>query len=432
MMVFDHTEPAYWDKEDLKKEMFRVFDICNGCRLCDNLCPSFNKLFRRIEEEDDRLTAGKSLDNPVTFLTDHDYEEVTDLCYQCKLCYPKCPYTPPHDYLLDFPRLLTRAQAIRVKENGISFRDKLLSNPDRAGSIGSKFPALMNWLNSNKLSRVLMEKTVRIHREKMLPKYHGETFEAWFERWRRSNPAPEQPAAKVAFYTTCLVHFNNPDIGKDAVRVLHHNKVEVAPGYKTCCGMPSFGIGDLEEATKKADANLAYLLPLVEAGYDIVIPSPSCSLMVRQEYPLLAGDRDAARKVAEHTYDLMEYLKKLGDEGKLSKEFDGEFGEITYHLPCHLKAQNIGYKSRDVLRMLPGARVEMIEQCSGHDGQWSMKKEYFSLSLHAGRKLFRKLEKKKSAATVSDCAFAQMHIAQATGQESEHPVSLLARAYKLK
>ncbi|NOY06704.1 MAG: 4Fe-4S dicluster domain-containing protein, partial [Chlorobi bacterium] len=156
MMVFDHTEPVYWDKEDLKKEMFRVFDICNGCRLCDNLCPSFNKLFRRIEEEDDRLTAVKSLDNPVAFLTDRDYEEVTDLCYQCKLCYPKCPYTPPHDYLLDFPRLLTRAQAIRVREKGISFRDKLLSDPDRAGSIGSKFPRLMNWLNSNALSRAIM------------------------------------------------------------------------------------------------------------------------------------------------------------------------------------------------------------------------------------------------------------------------------------
>lgn len=431
MMTFDPTLPVFWDEADLKKEMLRIFDVCHGCRLCDKLCPSFDLLFRRIDREDDLLTAAKSLENSVEKLRDDDHRKISDLCYQCKLCYSKCPYVPPHQYELDFPRLLLREQAIHAKTNGLSFRDKLLADPDRAGKIGSTFPALMNRANANSLSRMIMEKTVGIHHQKKMPTYYGETFEDWFAKWKLKQSKKENPAGRVAFFSTCLVNFNNPQIGKAAIKVFDYNNIEIVSCMKSCCGIPNISIGDIDTAKQKADLNIETLHALIEDGFEIVIPSPSCSLMVRQEYTRIASDKTKATIVAGHSYDLCEYLMKLHKERKLKMDFKHEGGDIVYHLPCHLKAQNIGYKSRDVLQLIPGTKVEMVQQCSGHDGQFAMKKEYYQISLDVGKKLFDRINKSGSIAVVSDCAFAHLHIDEGTGKPSLHPIEVLAKAYGL-
>jgi Fe-S oxidoreductase len=431
MMTFDPATPVFWDKADLQSEMTRIFEICQGCRLCDKMCPSFDVLFRRLDAIDDELTAQKKNESPVAHLVDKDFRTVSDLCYQCKLCYPKCPYTPPHDYLLDFPRLLLREQAVHKKEVGISFGDRMLGNPDRAGAIGTAFPALMNWANNNGLLRAAMEATVGIHRDKTLPAYHGEPFEQWFASWKAKRGTVPNPVAKVAIYATCLVNYHNPRIGKALVKVLDHCDVEIVSCQKICCGMPNVSTGDLREAIRKTNANVETLGAFIDQGYDIVIPSPSCSLNIRQDYEHIGTDKERAKAVAARSYDAAEYLMKLHAEGLLKSDFSGDAGEVTYHLPCHLKVQNIGFKSRDLLKLLPGATVTMVQQCSGHDGQWSMKKDYYELSLKAGKKLFDGVKKQPDASVVSDCAFAHLHIEEGTGKTSRHPVELLCDAYGL-
>jgi len=314
MMVFDPHDPKYWDAEDLQKEFTRVIDICNGCRLCDGLCPPFTDVFDRIDQEDDKQTSmGQGHENPVLQLTQKDYDHVVDYCYQCKLCFPKCPYTPPHEYMLDFPRLLLRADAIKVKERGKSFkakvRDQITGDTDRLGKIGSALPGIMNWAGENKLSRIMMEKTVGIHRDKKLPKYFDETFREWIDE--RETPKPTQPVDKVALFFTCQVNNNKPWIGKQYVEILEKNNIMVIAPEQECCGMPELGTGNVDWVVETADRNIKRLLPLVNEGFKLIAMSPSCSLMIRQEYLHYGTNKEAAQKIQEATLDPIEYLMQI-------------------------------------------------------------------------------------------------------------------------
>lgn len=433
MVVINPSNPLFWNHEDAAAEMTRVFDICNGCRLCDNLCPSFNDLFDRIETIDDEQTrTGRQHDNPALALTEADSDHVTDVCYQCKICYVKCPYTPPHEYALDFPRLLLRWQAIRTKERGSSMlQDVALGNTKLVGEIGSTFPTVMNWANTNSLSRIAMEKTVGIHRDKKLPTYHAQTFEEWYARHasKRSASDATPTNGKVALFYTCSVNYNTPDVGKACVAVLEHNNVEVIVPKQVCCGMPQLGTGDYTATRHAVDANIALLTPYVDKGYTIVTPGPSCGYMMRQEYQHLATDTGAAQRIAAATMDICEYLMKLHQQKKLATDFKTVDTKISYHLPCHLKAQNIGFKSRDLLKLIPGVTVEMVQQCSGHDGSWSMKQQYYEISLQVGKKLFDKIIKEEAPQVASDCVLAHLHIAEGTGKDAQHPIEIVRAAY---
>ena len=432
-MVFDPHDPAYWDRQDAQKEFTRILDVCNGCRLCDGLCPPFNDLFDKIDEIDDRQTAaGIGQENPVLQLAAPDYKKVVDYCYQCKLCYPKCPYTPPHEYQLDFPRLLLRQQAIEVKEDGKSvkekFRDAFLGDADRTGAIGSAVPGLMNWANHNPTVRSLMEATIGIHHDKKLPTYYGDTFRDWMDN--RPKVTIAEPIDKVALFFTCMVNNNKPWIGKQYVEMLEANGVLVVAPEQECCGMPELGTGNVAKTTATADRNVARLLPIVNQGYKIIAMSPSCSLMLRDEYALYATDKVAAKLIEGAIMDPCEYLMHLNRKKLLKLEFPVSVGkEISYHLPCHLKFQNIGYPSRELLKLLPETQVTMIQQCSGHDGSWSMKKEYYEISLQVGKKLFTAIEKQQpNALVVSDCVLAHLHIEQGTHTEPLHPIEVLYKA----
>ena len=417
-MAFDFNAKDFYETESYAKETARIFDICNGCRLCFNLCPSFDVLFKRIDE----------LDGEMNQLTDEDTKKVVDLCYDCKLCFPKCPYTPPHSYMLDFPRHMLRGKAIEAKKSGVTLQDQMLSRTDLLGTVSTKAAPIVNWTLESKLFRILMEKTIGIHRDRNLPKYTSQTFTSWYKKHRKPE-TPNTDSPKVVFFHTCSVNYNDTDTGKAAIQVLEKNGVHVEVPPQKCCGMPYLDGGDIDNAKKHAAYNLRQLAGYVKHGYDVVSPGPSCSYLMKQEYPMLSDDTDA-KLVASHTFDMMEYLAKLNKEGKLSKEFKNPQGKITYHLPCHLKAQNIGFKSRDVLQFIPDTEVDVVAKCSGHDGTWSLKKENFKMSLEVGEPLFEKF--RDGGAAASDCPLAQLQIEKGSGAKPRHPIQILRDAYGME
>jgi glycerol-3-phosphate dehydrogenase subunit C len=417
-MTLDIRSPDFWKLDNVDQELRRVYDICSGCRRCLPLCPSFKVLFGRLDVD--------QVDGDVEKLPAADVKEVVDLCYQCKLCFNHCPYTPPHRWQVDFPRLMLRARSAQARASGVTREDRLLGNTKLVGKLGGLTAPVSNWMSELSVHRAFMERVVGIHRKRKLPAFHRETFSRWFDRTHRPLADPQ---ARVALFATCSVEYNEPATGRAAVAVLGHNRVDVSLPAQRCCGMPYLDGGAVKEAKALIADNVRTLAAAVRAGRDIVVPGPTCSYMLKQEYPWLDASEDA-RLVAGHTRDLFEYLAGLHAAGQLDTHFPHPPGKIAYQLPCHLKAQNMGTRSADVLR-LTGAPVETIERCSAVDGTWGMKTEYFELSMKVAEPLFRDIGTVRSERIATDCPLAALQINQGTGRTAQHPIQLLADAYGL-
>ncbi len=423
--AYDPTDPRYFDEKDVRSEIERIFGLCADCRMCVKFCGSFPTMFDAI---DSYCTEEKYAEVDTKKLKTEDVNKVVDACFQCKLCYIKCPYTPgDHDWAIDFPRLMVRAKAQQVKHQGVSLGDKVLGNPDLAGRIGTLASPLANWANESRIHRQLMQSLLGIHKDKKLPPFASKTFASQFAPRRR---APQgEPAAKIAFYSTCYVNYNQPEIGLDTLDVMAHNNVDVAFAYEDCCGMPLWHNGDMAAAIDGAKRNVAKLLRFVDEGRTIIATNPTCSQMIRVEYPRMLGT-DEAKKVAAQTMDPMEFLARLAAAGKLKKDFKTGAGNVNYHMPCHLRAQNIGYKTRDVLALLPNTKVKVVEECSGHNGTWAMKKENFQASLKWGNRAFTAMAEGEPDVTCSDCPLAAIQIEQGTGRRPLNPMQILAKCYR--
>ena len=420
-MSLDTGSKAFWDESAVETDLKRVSDICNGCRRCFNLCPSFNDLFARLDRDE--------VDGDAEKLTQPDLKNVTDLCYQCKLCFNHCPYTPPHRWEVDFPRLMLRAKAVQTRRDGQPLQDRFLGQVDVIGRLGNLFAPLINWLSRNALSRRLMEKAIGIHRDRILPDYASQTFQQWFDR--HPGTGSSESGKKVLLFYTCSVNFNEPEIGKACVRVLERNGVEVRCPEQRCCGMPFLDSGDIKATRDNAAANVASLQPWAAQGYDIVVPGPTCSYMLKHEYPWLLKSENS-KAVAARTFDICEYLMLLHGEGKLDTRFARGAGKIAYQAPCHLRAQNIGFKSRDLMQLIPGTSVQVFEKCAAIDGTWGLKEQYFDLSLKVAEPLLNGIRESRPDLAVSDCSLAALQIQQGTGTKPLHPVQVLAMAYGLK
>ncbi|RMG20680.1 MAG: ferredoxin [Deltaproteobacteria bacterium] len=420
MRGFDPHHPDFYDLADLESEMDRIYDICHGCRLCFSLCPSFPALFDAIDESEEEA---------VSALTWEQKMRVVDLCYNCKLCFPKCPYTPPHEFELDFPALMLRAKAAKAKHQGIRLGDKFLGNPMLVGKIGGVAPTLVNALNApGTLNRKVMEKTLGLEADRHLPPIASEPFERWWKRRGGSRPSGKKQGTVALFYT-CSLNYNWPGAAKALVEVLEHNGFEVHCPEQRCCGMPALDGGDIEQAIEWAHQNLDGLHAAVRDGMPVIIPGPSCSLMIKHDYPTLTGEA-RAQEVARHTYDAAEFLLKMHKEGKLSTDFSWHPEVVAYHQPCHLKVQNFGLPARDLLR-LTGAKVKLVDKCSGMDGTWGMKHEFFELSMKQAKKLAGGLERAKADLLVSDCPLASLQVEEVLERRPLHPVEVLHRAYGL-
>ena len=413
-----------WSRTQLDQETLRVYDICDGCRRCFNLCPSFNTLFDGIDR----------YDSDVTKLAPAELEQVANECYYCKLCYNHCPYTPPHQYELDFPRLMIAWKKQIVAENGARWRDRLLVQTDLIGKLGGMVAPLANWMLQSRWVRRVMERVVGVHRDRQVLPFTAEALPLW---WARRTHARKEGAfnGKVVLFASCMVNHQLTDVGKAVVQVLEKNDVQVALPDQQCCGMPSFDLGDIDAMAKAATANLASLKPWLDRGYDVVVPVPSCSLMLKREYPtLLPGDGTA--ELSKRTFDICEYLMRLKRAGTLKTDFVRSPGRVTYHVPCHLRDQNIGFKSKELME-LTGAQVHVVERCSGHDGTWSAKTEYFGLSMGIAGKAVRDITKTPADLIASDCPLAALQLDQAGaaahvgGRHTLHPIQIVRDAYGL-
>jgi glycerol-3-phosphate dehydrogenase subunit C len=423
MGTLDLTSPEFWDRSAVDRELRRVYDICSGCRRCLPLCPSFKVLFDRLDVD--------AVDGDVEKLPARDVKEVVDLCYQCKLCFNHCPYTPPHRWEVDFPRLMLRARAAEARAGGVTFQDRMLGNTELIGTLGRLAAPLSNWMNELALHRAFLHAVAGIHRKRNLPKFHRQTFSAWFKHRARAATGRVPAASKIAFFHTCTVEYNDPATGRAAVRVLERNRVDVSLPRQRCCGMPYLDGGAVDEAKALVRDNVKSLAAAVREGRTIVVPGPTCSYMLKQEYPWLDGGDDA-KLVARNTRDLFEYLAELHTAGKLDTGFARSAGAVTYHVPCHLRAQNIGLKSADVLRLIPGAEVNVVEKCSAVDGTWGFKKQYHELSLKLAKPLFDSITSADAPVTATDCPLAALQIEQGTGRQAKHPIRILAAAYGIE
>jgi glycerol-3-phosphate dehydrogenase subunit C len=418
--MYDIRDPKFYDEADLENEMRRVFDVCHTCRMCFSYCGSFPSLFDAIDKHEERG------EGEVDALTTLEFKPVVDLCWQCKLCYVKCPYTPPHKFAVDFPRLMMRAKLVKARREGIRFRERILGDPDRMGRMSTgRAAAFANWANRRPLLRRGLQRVLGIHRKRLLPTFAKTTFARWFRKRKRN-----VDGAKVALFATCSVDYNYPQVGIAAVQVLERNGKSVENPPVVCCGLPAMDGGDVDGAIRKIEENLKVLLPIVREGKPILVLQPSCSLMMKSEWPQLVPT-DACREVAKATLDIGEYLAKEKSGGRLDLNFTKPQGSIAYHIPCHLRAQNVGQPFRGILESIPGTTVEPIEQCSAFDGTWGMKTEFYESSRKCGGKLCGAIKGSNAQCIISDCMLAGLNMIEGTGKSPSHPLETLRDAYGL-
>ncbi len=421
--TYDPRHPQYLDETDVREEMTRVFDVCHGCRLCLGFCGSFPTLFDLIDHHDG---AG---------LTPGQQDQVVDECFQCKLCYVNCPYIPGQsEWAVDFPRLMLRAGAVRHAAKEVPAMRRLTGNlmgrTDLVGKLSSRAAPAVNAVAGRRggIVRTIVARTTGLSSERLLPPFARQRFTTWFNK--RPKVRMERPQGKVTIFPTCLVEYQSPPVGHDLVRVYERNGIECNVAYPGCCGAPFLHSGDVERFRKEAATNVQALAAAVRSGTDIVVPQPTCSYTLKQDYVDYVAGPDADL-VAAHTYDAAEYLMNVhkGETTSLDLDFRGDVPEtVTYHTPCHLRAQKIGLKSRDLMK-LTGARIKLVQQCSGIDGMWGLRDENAERSLPISRKLGDEITQAGGEVVAGDCHLANTAITEQTGRLPVHPLQVMARAY---
>ncbi len=432
----DWNDPAFYDADALDRELRRVFDVCHGCRRCFNLCDSFPRLFDLIDESETMELDG---------VDSADFKQVVDGCTLCDMCFmTKCPYVPPHEFNLDFPHLMLRYRAVEHRARKTPLVERQLTETDRNGKLAAPVAPLANWASrtSNGLTRPAMQAALGIHREAAVPRLHGRTFQA---EARRSPAAANSGAPaygrKAVLYATCFANYNAPEIGRAARAVLARNGVETEVVYPRCCGMPKLEHGDIARVAEHARTVSAEMAPWIEKGYDIVALVPSCSLMLKFEWPLILPEDAAVKRLSESTRDICEYVVDIARKEGLAPGLAAVDGGVTVHLACHARALNAGPKAADLLRLLPETEVTVIERCSGHGGSWGMMKDNFETALKVGRPVARQALQAGSGTVVSECPLAGLHILQGMERQAgdgqpapsaaRHPIQLIAAAYGL-
>ncbi len=429
----DWRNPEFYDQTKIDAELERVFDICHGCRRCVNLCGSFPTLFDLIDG---------TPDGELEQVNKSDYQTVVDQCYLCDVCYmTKCPYVPPHPWNVDFPHLMLRQKAKNFQDDKATMRDKVLSATDKMGFFAG-IPIVtqaVNAVNKTGLARLMLEGAMGVHKDAWIPDYATKTFPQLAEK---SMVFPvidgKKTPGKVAIFATCYINYNEPGIGQDLIKILQHNEIPYELVEKeACCGMPKLELGDLESVAANKEKNIPKLAEFARAGYAILTPIPSCTLMFKQELPLMFPSETAVQAVKEAMWDPFEYLVARHKDGLLKTNFTTELGHVSYHLACHSRVQNVGQKTAEALRLIPGTEVNVVERCSGHSGTWGVKKEFHEMAKKIGKPVFKRMAEEEPNYISSDCQLAGHHIEQGMAElglthvPMAHPLTLMAKGYGL-
>jgi glycerol-3-phosphate dehydrogenase subunit C len=427
---FDH--PDFFNKKKLDEEMRRVFDICHGCRRCFNLCDSFPKLFDMIDE---------SKNEDVASLSSDQFNPVVDACTLCDMCFmTKCPYVPPHEFNLDFPHLMLRHRALQKKNKKLPTVASQLAKVDRNAKIGIMFSKIINWASNikNKFLRKAIHIIVGIDKGAKLPKYNSETFTNYFKKNNNLiNIESVKKNRKVVIYSTCFVNFNKKATGVAALKVLKKNGVDVQESYPGCCGMPFLEQADLPKVVSQAKKVSKDLLKWVDKGYKVVTLTASCGLMLKFEWPLLLPKNEDIIRLSKNVNDIDEYIVDISAKEGLADGLQEIDGGVTVHHACHARAQNMGIKARDMLKLIPNIKIDVVERCAGHGGTFGVMKETYNLALKVGRPTARQIKNKNNKYMASDCPLAGKHLKQIeqdtkiSSNEALHPIELMAKAYKL-
>lgn len=432
--IIDWESDAFYDETELDKELRRVFDICHGCRRCFNLCDSFPTLFDLIDE-----TSSGELDE----VKSDDFPKVVDECTLCDLCFiNKCPYVPPHEFDVDFPHLMLRHRAVQAKKHGLGFVEKQISKTDQVGAVASKIAPVVNWVTStsNKPIRKAIELVAGIDAKVNLPTYSNKTL---CQQVKINSCAvnADGPAygEKVALFATCFGNYNNPAIGQAARQVLAHQGINAEVVYPGCCGMPLFEKGDLRAVAEQAEKISTAFAPYLEENIPIISIIPSCSLMLKSEWALLLPKNELVQRLSKQVMDISEYIMHLHKKYSLTKGLQPlENKAVTLHLACHSRAQNIGAKAAEMLRLIPDLTVQILERCSGHGGTWGLMKEHFQTALKVGKPTAKQALSADNPLILSECPLAAKHILQGMQLQDEkaheyttmHPIELMAKSYR--
>jgi glycerol-3-phosphate dehydrogenase subunit C len=423
--LYDPLDPSWFDVGATRTERDRTFHICSDCRVCVKLCPSFRSLFEMIDDLGGSDLAGN--------LSDVQHKRVVDECYQCKLCYVICPYTPDQqqEWRVDFPQLMLRSLTGQSKAGDVSQSARLLARTDLQGKVATTLAPVVNATAKFRPARIAMEKVTGIARDRLLPTFDRVRFSKWFRARDRTNVTAADRGT-VALFPTCLVEYQEPAIGKAAVAVFEHNGFTCElPEGQVCCGMPWLDAGDADKFREAAQRNVDALLPAVEAGRSIVVPQPTCAYTLKEEYPAFLGT-EAARKVAAATFDAAEFLMNANKTEKLDTNFPGQtYESIVWHAACHYRAQQIGPRSSQLMQ-LTGAKVQMIERCSAIDGTWGLRVENAEMARRVAKPLMEKVRESDAQLIAGDCQLANVAIEEGSGKRPIHPLQVLARAYGLE
>jgi len=430
--IIPWREEAFYDEQALDVELRRVFDICHGCRRCFNLCDSFPKLFDLIDESET---------GELDTVNSKDFKPVIDACTLCDMCFmTKCPYVPPHEFDLDFPHLMLRARAIEHNKGDVPLGVREMTKTDRNGRLAGTIAPVANWAGKrgNSLTRPAMESVLGVHRDAALPKFHGSTLMDQAGAPREINSSAPAFGRKAVLYATCFANYNNPAIGLSALNVLAQNGVETEVVYPRCCGMPQLEQGNIAAVADAASEVAESLKLWIEKGYDVIALVPSCALMMKFEWPLIVPENEDVLRLSAATRDITEYVVEIAKGEGMAEGMKPLDGGVSIHIACHARAQNMGQKGAEMLRLVPETDVQVIERCSGHGGSWGILKENFDVALKVGKPAARKVAENKSAHVVSECPLARDHLLQGAERlveeplkpsGAQHPIELLSRAY---